>query len=250
MEKYFDLKNRTALVTGSTRGIGFSIAKGLIELGCQVWIHGRSEEKCKEVAKKLNCQWVAADLSEKNAVKDIFTKFALQNNLLDILVNNAGIEIYNEFEGFDEDIFDKTFEVNIKSAMKLIHAFLPLLKKSSQASVVNITSIHQNVPYPNRSAYSMSKAALAMLTRCLSIELAPHGIRVNNFAPGAVKTEINAKEVREMADYFKHVIPVGRVAETDEMIGSALYLCSKASSYTTGATLYADGGYMQHLVRY
>ncbi len=127
----------------------------------------------------------------------------------------------------------------------------PPLKRSPAGSIINITSIHQTVPYPNNAAYSMSKAALAMFTKVAALELAPRHIRVNNFAPGAVETDINRDVLDAIGrDKFQEWIPLGRVAITREMIGPALFLASNASSYVTGTTLYADGGYRQNLVRY
>lgn len=250
IEKYFNLKGKHALITGSTRGIGNALAKGLIDAGCSIWIHGRNEDKCKEVAQELGCFYVSADLSKKDSAIKILKKIKSETDHLDILINNAGIEKANLFEDYDEALFDQVFQINVKSVMSVTHALLPLLKKSKAASIVNITSIHQKVPYPKNSNYCMSKAAIGMLSKCLSIELAPYNIRVNNFAPGAVRTEINKEIVDSMAEDFKKWIPAGRVADVSEMIGTALYLCSDASSYTTGATLYVDGGLKEHLINY
>jgi len=169
---------------------------------------------------------------------------------LDILINNAGIEYTNPIEEYEEGVFDRTFDINVKSVIALTHRLIPLLKQSESGNILNVTSIHQETPYPNHAIYSMSKAALGMFTKCLALELAPYNIRVNNFAPGAVRTEINQEVVDYLEDKFKEWIPLGRVAHTSEMIGTALYLCSSASSYTTGATFYVDGGYREHIVRY
>lgn len=250
IETYFNLKGKTALVTGSTRGIGRAIAEGLIKAGCRVFVHGRSETECKKLADTWNCGFVAADFLNSSDITKLIQELTSKLNSLDILINNAGMEEMNAFEDFDSSVFDRIFQVNLKACVQLTHGLLPLLKKSGGASVVNVTSIHQEVAYPNNSIYCMSKAALGMLTKCLAIELAPYHIRVNNFAPGAVRTEINCEIVDRMAEGFKKWIPAGRVAATSEMTGSALYLCSDASSYTTGATLFADGGYKENIVRY
>ena len=107
------------------------------------------------------------------------------------------------------------------------------------------------MPYPHNAAYSMTKAELAMFTKTAAVELAPDGIRVNNLAPGAVETDINREVLDEIGrEKFAEWIPAGRVGQTREMVGPALFLASPASSYVTGATLYADGGYLQNLVRY
>ena len=133
----------------------------------------------------------------------------------------------------------------------LTHLLLPLLKKSSGASVINITSVHETIPYPHNASYSMSKAALCMFTRVMALELAPHKIRVNNLAPGAVETDLNRDVLDRIGrDKFAEWIPLGRVATADEMIPPAVFLASDASKYITGTTLYAEGGYIHNLVRY
>ncbi len=167
-----------------------------------------------------------------------------------MLVNNAGVEIIMPIEHMDMDRFDQIWRVNVRAPVQLTHLLLPALKRA-RGSIINITSIHDTMPYPNNSAYSASKAALAMFTKTIAVELAPQGVRVSNFAPGAVETEINRDVIREIGEEkFAGWIPLGRVAQTDEMIGPALFLASAASSYVTGATLVADGGYLQNLVRY
>jgi NAD(P)-dependent dehydrogenase (short-subunit alcohol dehydrogenase family) len=170
---------------------------------------------------------------------------------LDALVNNAGVEIIMPVERMNMDTFDLIWRVNVRAPVELTHLLLPLLRKAGGASVINVTSIHQETPYPNNSAYSMSKAALGMFTKTAALEFTPYGVRVNNLAPGAVETEINREVIEEIGrDSFGEWIPLGRVAQTDEMIGPALFLASDASSYVTGTTLYADGGHLQNLVRY
>jgi gluconate 5-dehydrogenase len=142
------------------------------------------------------------------------------------------------------------WQVNLRAPAQLIHALLPKLQAACSASVINVKSIHQTVPYPHNSGYAMTKAALGMLTQTLSIELAPLGIRVNNFAPGAVETDMNREIIERMRKDFAEWIPAGRVAHTDEMIGPAVFLASDESGYVNGATLVADGGYSHNLVRY
>jgi len=249
IEKYFNLKGKKVFITGSTRGIGRALAKGFVESGCEVWIHGRKAKDCEAVAAQLGAKWINGDLSKKEEVSRIGDYF-LSLGTLDILINNAAIECANPIEALDTELFDSTFDVNVKAVTALIYKLIPLLKKSVSGTIMNVTSIHQETPYPNHSAYCMSKAALGMLTKCLALELAPYNIRINNFAPGAIRTEINKKVVDEMEGDFKKWIPLGRVGSPDEMIGTALYLCSNASSYVTGATFYVDGGYREHIVRY
>ena len=240
----FDLSGRVALVTGSSRGIGKGIAEAFKGAGARVWFHGTSEEPGR-------VNYVAADFTRPTEVQRLADTIARNEQRLDILVNNAGIEPVMPLEALDLEKFDACFAVNVRAAVHLTTALLPLLKRSGCASVINVTSIHESVPYPHNAAYSMSKAALAMFTKTAAIELAPLKIRVNNLAPGAIETDMNRDVIEQIGrEKFAEWIPAGRVGAVDEVIGPALFLASDAASYVTGATLYADGAYRHHLVRY
>ena len=247
----FSLQGKIALITGSTRGIGEELARGFAAAGAKVWVHGRDETSGHALATELGGRFVKADLARSEEVRALADALIAAESRLDVLVNNAGLEIIMSLDQMDMFAFDLIWQVNVRAAVELTRLLLPLLERSSAGSIINITSIHQTVPYPNNAAYSMSKAALAMFTKVAALELAPRNIRVNNFAPGAVETDINRDVLVAIGrDKFKEWIPLGRVAMTREMIGPALFLASNASSYVTGATLYADGGYRQNLVRY
>jgi NAD(P)-dependent dehydrogenase (short-subunit alcohol dehydrogenase family) len=245
------LDGKVALVTGSTSGIGKAIAQGFAAAGARVWVHGRNAEAGEALAGELGGRFVRADLSVEDEVAALADAVRSAETKLDVLVNNAGVEIIMPIDQLRLTDLDMIWKVNIRAPFQLTHALLPLLRAAAGASVINITSIHDTMPYPHNAAYSASKAALAMFTKAIAVELAPQGIRVNNFAPGAVETEINREVIHEIGeDKFREWIPLGRVAQTDEMIGPALFLASDASSYVTGTTLYADGAYLQNLVRY
>jgi NAD(P)-dependent dehydrogenase (short-subunit alcohol dehydrogenase family) len=248
-----DLKGKVALVTGSSRGIGRAIAEGFVRAGARVWFHG-TDDSSKPIADNLSQPFVAADFTSPDDVQRMAETIASNEARLDILVNNAGIEPIMPVESIDMGKFDACFAVNVRSPLQLTTALLPLLKRSGAlagASIINITSIHDSVPYPHNSVYSMSKAALAMFTKTASIELAPLKIRVNNLAPGAIETDINREVIDQIGrDKFARWIPAGRVGTVDEVVGPALFLASDGASYVTGATLYADGAYRHHLVRY
>jgi len=239
-----DLRDKIALVTGSSRGIGRAIAEAFECAGARVWFHGTAEQNERQ-------HYIRADFTNPADVQLLVQSISAAEKQPDILVNNAGIEPVMPLETIDLSNFDACFAVNVRAPLHLTTALLPLLKAASGASIINVTSIHDSVPYPHNAAYSMSKAALAMLTKTAAIELAPFKIRVNNLAPGAIETDIN----RDVIDWigrekFAEWIPAGRVGTTDEVVGPALFLASDAASYVTGATLYADGGYRHHLVRY
>jgi NAD(P)-dependent dehydrogenase (short-subunit alcohol dehydrogenase family) len=245
------LNGKNALITGSTQGIGAAIARGFAAAGARVWIHGREEQAGTILAQETGGTYIKADLSRSEEIGRLAETICAAEERLDILVNNAGLEIIMPLEHIDMFAFDLIWRVNARAPVELTHLLLPLLKRSPAASIINITSIHDTMPYPHNTAYSMSKAALAMFTKTAALELAQFGIRVNNLAPGAVETDINRQVLEEIGrDKFREWIPLGRVAQVDEMVGPAIYLASGASSYVTGTTLYVDGGYLQHLVRY
>jgi len=245
-----DFREKVALVTGSSRGIGRAIAEALTAAGARVWFHGTSEEG-RKVADAVKQPFVRADFSRVEEIGSMAETILSREKRLDILVNNAGIEPIMPLDSIDWKHYEACFNVNVRAAVELTTTLLPLLKSAGAASVINITSIHDSVPYPHNAVYSMTKAALNMFTKVAAIELAPHGIRVNSLAPGAIETDINREVIEKMGrDKFAKWIPAGRVGTVDEVVGPAMFLASDAASYVTGEMLYADGGYRHHLVRY
>jgi glucose 1-dehydrogenase len=244
------LAGRCALVTGGTRGIGLAIARGFATAGALVWINGRDPDG-DAIAAQFGAQFIRADLGTVEGVTDLAKRMEQVTASLDILVNNAGIEQPMSLAALDLDTLDRTLAVNARAPVQLMRDLLPLLKAANGASVINVTSIHAGTPYAGNIAYCMAKAAQDMATKVAAIEFAPHGIRVNNFAPGAIETEINRDVLDHIGrDKFAEWIPARRVGTTEEMIGPAIFLASAASSYVTGATLTADGAYSLNLVRY
>jgi len=247
----FRLDGKIALVTGGTRGIGRAVGIGLAQAGAKVWIHGRASGPGEELAKEIGGRFIAADLSQPQSVQALAARLAAEEPRLDVLVNNAGMEHIMPFERYRMDLFDRVMQVNLRAPVELTQLLLPLLKKSPAASIINITSIHGSTPAPNNSAYCMAKAAMEMATATLSVELAPLGIRINNLAPGAIRTDMNAELFDALGPgTFDEWVPMGRVGNVGEMVGPVLFLASEASSYMTGATLVADGGYTRNLLRY
>ncbi len=245
----FSLSGKVALVTGSSQGIGKAIAAGFAAAGARVYIHGPSPAG-ESVAGEIGGHFVQADFTDPAQVARLAGTVTAAEARLDVLVNNAGIDSPAPLEELTPDILDRVLQVNLRAPVELTRLLLPLLRGSSGASVINVTSIHEAMPYPRNAAYCMAKAALAMFSKAVTLELAPHGIRVNNLAPGAVETDINRAILDRIGrDTFAEWIPLGRVGQTSDMVGPALFLASDASRYVTGTTLVADGGYLQHLVR-
>ena len=247
----FRLDGKVALVTGSTRGIGRSIACGLAQAGAKVWIHGRESAEGEQLEREIGGRFIKGDLSDASQIARIAQTIAEEESALDILVNNAGFETIMPFESYRMSVFDLIMQVNLRAPVELTKLLLPLLKRAHSASIVNVTSIHAQTPAAHNSAYCMSKAALDMFTATLAVEFGPLGIRVNNLAPGAIRTDMNSTLIDNLGPgTFDEWVPLGRVGTADEMIGPVLFLASEASSYVTGATLLADGGYSRNLLRY
>jgi gluconate 5-dehydrogenase len=248
-----DFRGKVAVVTGSSRGIGRAIAEAFSAAGARVWFHG-SDDEGRKIAEAVKQPFVRADFTSPDEVAAMARTIAAAEKRLDILVNNAGMEPVMPLEAIDFSMYDACFNVNVRAAVQLTTALLPLLKAAGAdrgASVINITSIHDSVPYPHNAVYSMTKAALNMFTKVAAIEFAPHGIRVNSLAPGAIETDMNRGVIDKMGrDKFAEWIPAGRVGTVQEVVGPAMFLASDAASYVTGETLYADGAYRHHLVRY
>lgn len=244
----FSLSEKIAVVTGGTRGIGLAIALGMKRAGATVWIHGRVRDTTLAVAEHHGFHYIYGDLRQPEALDDMLEPFVSANSRLDILVNNAGFEEHNLMADVTGAMLDSIYNVNAKSPFFLTQKLLPLLKESAAASVINVTSIHQTVPVRENGPYCIAKAALAMFSKVIALELAGDNIRVNNLAPGAILTDMN----RELVEYmdFDQWIPMERVGRTDELAGPAVFLASAASSYVTGTTLYVDGGYRENLLRY
>lgn len=248
----FSVKNKVILITGSTRGIGKTLAIEFKKKGATVIIHGRSETNCKKIAETIQCDFVSGDLSNELDVKKMAKTITMKYEKLDVLINNAGIEKHKKISEMDMNLYDSIQNVCVRSQYLLTSLLYPLLCNSDHgASIINMSSIHQLVPVKSNSPYCMAKASMEMFSKVASLEFSKDNIRVNTLAPGAIKTDMNFEVIEAMGENnFKEWIPLGRVGKTNEIFGPALFLASSASSYVTGTTLYVDGGYIQNLLRY
>ncbi|MFV0504182.1 MAG: SDR family NAD(P)-dependent oxidoreductase [Lachnospirales bacterium] len=251
----FSVKDKIVMITGSTRGIGRAIAEGFIANGAKVIIHGSSEEKAKKVCQEINAyDFIGASFLNMDEVHEMSNKLKNKFDKIDVLINNAGFEEHFTIDKMKIEMLDDIYNVNTKAHYILTSNLIDLLKKSDYPSIINVTSIHQLIPVRENSPYCMAKAALDMFTKVGALEFGSLGIRVNNLAPGAIATEMNENLLddleKETGVSFGQWVPLGRVGDKDEMVGPAIYLASKASSYMTGATLFVDGGYKENLLRY
>lgn len=250
MEDPLDLTGRRALVTGGCRGIGAAIALAFAEHGAEVLVHARGDAESQKWAQSNGFGYFRADFAHREDVHRLAEE-VLAGGGLDILVNNAGMEINATVEHLDPDAVSRQLRVNLEAPILLTHLTVPALKRSGHGSVINVTSIHGQVPAYANSVYCAAKAGLELFTRTAAIELGPSAVRVNALAPGAIETQMNRKILDEVGrDRFAEWIPLGHVGEVTDIAGPAVFLASDASGYMSGATIVVDGAYSHHLVRY
>jgi glucose 1-dehydrogenase len=245
------LLGRRALVTGSSKGIGRGIAVRLAREGADVVINYNSDPKGAEQAlaevQALGRRGaiVRANLGEVADVERLVAEAGAALGGLDVLVNNAGIERHAAFWDVTEEDFDAVVDVNLKGVFFATQAFVRQCRTAGHGGkVINISSVHEELAFPNFAAYCASKGALRMLTRTLAVELGPLGITINNIAPGAIETPINTKLLNDpakLAALTGH-IPLGRLGQPGDVAGLAVFLASSDSDYATGSTFVIDGG--------
>ncbi len=254
-----NLKGKTALVTGASRGLGFATAKVLSEEGCQVAINGRDQERILKSAQAISSATgnqvlgIAGDVTLPADVETMVKTTASLFGGLDILITNAGGPPPGGFEKFDDVDWQKAIDLNFMSHVRLIRAALPILRKSSSASVLTITSYSIKQPISGLILSNSIRTAVAGLTKSLSLDLGREGIRFNSILPGWTETErvtqlIQARAAQnnttvdeEMAKQMAEA-PLGRMAKPDEFARAAVFLVSPAASYITGILLPLDGG--------
>ncbi len=247
----FSLKGKTALVTGGSRGIGLMIARGFVEAGVKTYISSRDAKACAEAEAALNkvgtCIALPHDLGHTAEVKALASEIASREKKLDILINNAGAAWAEPIDQYSEKGWDKLMAVNLKAIFTLTQALLPQLRAAATeddpARVVNIGSIDGILqPSLESYAYSASKAAVHHLTRNLAKHLAKDNINVNAIAPGPFETKMLAPVLAVARKQMEASVPRKRIGRDDDMIGAAIFYCSRASSYVTGTVLPVDGG--------
>ncbi len=246
-----NLKGRVALVTGSSSGLGMEIARYMAEAGASVAIHYRKEmDQAVKLAEEINNSGGKAavfggDVSKKDEVQKIFSDIDKKFGPVDILVNNAGIDGKRELCGEDDpDDWERVISINLLGPYYCSREAVKRMKKSSHGVIVNITSVHEFVPWSGYTAYSSAKAGLSMFTKTLAQEVSDFGIRVVSVAPGAIKTPIN-RDVWGNPETYQDLltkIAMPRMGETRDIAQAVTFLASDMASYITGTTLVVDGG--------
>jgi len=249
------LAHKVALVTGSSKGIGRAIAERFAQEGADVVInYNRTPDGAAEALRNVEAVGrrgiiVKADLSNTTELRKLLATAIEHFGQLDILVNNAGVETHAPFWEVTEEDYDRVLNVNLKGVFFTTQEMVRhLLKTKRRGRIVNISSVHEELPFPNFSPYCASKGGLKMLTRNLAVELGPLGININAIAPGAIETPINSKLLNDPAKLgaLLSQIPLSRLGQPEDVAGLAAFLASDDADYVTGATYFIDGGLTWH----
>jgi len=250
MSKLFDLKGRTALITGSSRGIGRAIAERMAEAGARVVVSSRKLDVCEEVVAGIRKAGgeaiaVACNISNKPELQALVDRTRKEFGKIDVLVCNAAVNPhYGATQDIPDSAFDKVLDCNIRSNHWLCQMVIPEMAERGDGSVLIVSSIGGLKGSSSLGTYGLSKAADMALARNLAVEWGPRNVRVNCIAPGLVRTDF-ARALWENPTTYKAATeryPLRRIGEPDEIAGTAIFLASQAGSFITGQTIVVDGG--------
>ena len=245
------LESKVAIVTGGSGGIGEAICLRLAKEGAKIVINYRSHpDKARDTKEKVeqagsSAEIIKADLSKVEEINNLVAESIDRFGKVDILVNSAGLEKRADFWDVTEADYDLVMNVNLKAVFFTTQAVVKHFKETNnQGRIINISSVHEELPFPHFTTYCASKGGVKMITRNLSVELGPMGITINNVALGAIATEIN-HDLLNNPEQLKKVtqnIPLGRMGEPEDVSGIVAFLASDEAKYITGSTFYVDGG--------
>ena len=248
----FSLEGRTALVTGASRGIGRALAIGLADAGADLVLTARSEDALQDTAAAVRAHGrqarvFAADISDPENISALFRQMDDAGLRADVLINNAGMEEVRASVDVDEALWNRILDTNLKGAFFVARHFAErLLTAGLSGSIVNTCSLTSAVGVPTAVPYTASKTGLLGMTRALSSEWSPRGIRVNGIGPGYFRTELTEVFYQDEAWRAAMLtkIPMGRFGELDDLVGACVFLTAPASAYVTGQLVFVDGGYL------
>jgi gluconate 5-dehydrogenase len=245
----FDLTGCTALVTGAGQGIGFALAKGLAANGAHVFLNGRNREKTEAAAETLHQEGYTVsvaifDVTDHEAVRSGMDDLVKEAGKIDILVNNAGMQFRSPLEDFPVERWEQLLATNISSAFYVGQAVARHMIPRGRGKIINIASVQSELARPGIAPYTATKGAIKNLTRGMCTDWAKYGLQINALAPGYFKTPLNQALVDnpEFSGWLEKRTPAGRWGNVEELVGAAVFLSGKASSFVNGHTLYVDGG--------
>ena len=250
MTDIFDISGSTALVTGSSRGIGRALAGGLAEAGCRVIVHGRDLVRAEQTAADIRRDYsadafpVAFDVTSPADVLEGIGKIEAEIGEIDILVNNAGVQRRAPFVDFAVADWNEVLATNLTSAFLVGQRVARTMVQNGRGKIVNIGSVQSSLGRQGITPYAASKGGLVMLTKGMCADLAPSGIQVNAIAPGYFSTELTRALVEdaEFDAWIRKRTPAGRWGEVGELVGALRFLVSGAANFVNGQVLYVDGG--------
>nr|WP_260602404.1 glucose 1-dehydrogenase [Variovorax sp. MHTC-1] len=247
--KSFDLSGRTALITGSSAGIGYALARGLAGAGARVILNARSADKLEQAAQRLREEGfsvftAAFDVTSGEAVGAAIARIEADIGAIDILVNNAGMQRRGPLDQFEEAHWHELMKTNVDSVFLVGQAVARRMIPRRRGKIINICSVQSELGRPGIAPYTASKGAVKMLTKGMAIDWGQHGIQVNGLGPGYFKTELTDALVRneEFTAWLVNRTPSRRWGDVEDLVGAAVFLASDASNFVNGHVLYVDGG--------
>lgn len=241
----FSLNGKTALITGSSQGIGFALAKGLAQAGAQVILNGRDAEKLAVAADQISgARVLSFDVTDHDAARAAVDGFEASGKAIEILVNNAGMQHRTPLHDFSADAFDRLLQTNVASVFHVGQAVARHMISRGAGKIINIASVQSALARPGIAPYTATKGAVANLTKGMATDWARYGLQCNAIAPGYFDTPLNAALVAdpEFSAWLENRTPAGRWGRVEELVGAAVFLSCDASSFVNGHTLYVDGG--------
>ena len=247
----FDLTGKRALITGSGRGIGFTLAKGLAEAGCAIVLNDIDEDQLKHAVASLkktgiDSHGVLFDVRDEVAINEKIAAIEKDIGAIDILINNAGIQIRGPLEDFDSDDWRRLIDINLTGAFLVAKAVVQGMKQRKAGKIINICSIQSELARPTIAPYTASKGGIRNLTKGMATDWGKYNVQVNGIAPGYFKTEMTKAlyEDEKFDSWLCARVPANRWGDPSELVGAAIFLSSKASDYVNGHLLFVDGGLM------
>jgi glucose 1-dehydrogenase len=248
------LEGKVALVTGGATGIGRGICERFAKEGADIVVdYVGGSEQADSLVQEVKAAGrrglgIEADISQADDVAKLFQQAIAQLGRIDVLVNNAGIEKRIPFLETPIEEYDKIMAVNLRGAFLCAQAAARDMVKRKQGRIINISSIHEDLPFPGYTPYCASKGGMRMFMRNIAVELAPEGITVNNIAPGAIATPINTATLQdpELVAQLNAIIPAGHMGKPEDVAAVAVFLASDEAAYVTGSTYFVDGGMIRY----
>lgn len=250
----FDLTGRTALITGSSQGLGLAMARGLASHGAALVLNGRNTQKLEDAAQRLRSEGArvataAFDVTDATAIDRAIAQIESDFAPIDILINNAGIHRRALLLEMTETHWREVLDTNLTSAFLVGRSVAPRMIARGAGKIINICSLMSQVGRPTTGNYAAAKGGLKMLTRAMAVEWAGHGLQINGIGPGYFTTELTEPLTRnpEFSGWLKQRTPAGRWGQPEELAGAAVFLASRASDFVNGQIIYVDGGVLASL---